>query len=183
MPAPRHYYPGNHLHYLTASTYRRARLFDSERLRRNFVKTLAELRASLHFRIIGYVLMPEHFHLLIWPSGQANPSQVIQSLKELTAKFILKNLQENRQFPWCRTMLDRLTLPPSVQRHGPYRVWQRRFYDMNIWSEKKRVEKLNYMHGNPTKRRLVTEPGDWLWSSWRFYQLEDASILAMDPMP
>ncbi len=54
---------------------------------------------------------------------------------------------------------------------------------MNIWSEKKSVEKLNYMHGNPTKRRLVAEPGDWPWSSWRFYQLEDASILAMDPMP
>ncbi len=183
MSTQRHYYGDNHLHYLTASTYRRARLFDSERFRRHFVKTLDELRVSMNFKIIGYVLMPEHFHLLIWPTEQANPSQIIQSLKERTAKFILKNLQENQQFPWCQRMVDRLTLPPSVHGHSRHRVWQRRFYDMNIWSEKKRAEKLNYMHGNPTKRRLVAEPGDWPWSSWRFYYLGDASMLAMDRIP
>ena len=64
-----------------------------------------------------------------------------------------------------------------------YRVWQRKFYDMNIWSEKKRLEKLTYMHHNPVKRGLVKEPGDWPWSSWRFYYLEDASVLRMDYMP
>lgn len=183
MPAQRHHHAGNHLHFLTASTYRRARLFDSARFRQNFVRTLEEMRASLSFKITGYVLMPDHFHLLIWPSNEVNPSQIIQSLKERTAKFILKNLKENQQLPWCGRMLDRLTLPPSVHLHGPHRVWQRRFYDMNIWSEKKRVEKLNYMHSNPAKRGLVTQPGDWLWSSWRFYHLADASVLRMDRVP
>ena len=54
------------------------------------------------------------------------------------------------------------------------------FYDLNIWSEKKRLEKLTYMHNNPVKRGLAKEPGDWPWSSWRFYYREDASLLAMD---
>ncbi|HUY13250.1 MAG TPA: hypothetical protein VMX16_06430 [Terriglobia bacterium] len=54
---------------------------------------------------------------------------------------------------------------------------------MNIWSEKKRLEKLNYMHNNPVMRDLVAQPGDWPWSSWRFYYLEDRSILGMDRMP
>jgi REP element-mobilizing transposase RayT len=58
----------NHLHFITASTYRRARLFDSDRFRRDFVATLTGLRAELSFKVIGYVLMPEHFHALIWPS-------------------------------------------------------------------------------------------------------------------
>jgi putative transposase len=62
-------------------------------------------------------------------------------------------------------------------------VWQRGGDDMKIWSEKKRLEKLNYMHNNPVRRRLVAQPADWPWSSWRFYHLEDASILAMDRMP
>ena len=44
---------------------------------------------------------------------------------------------------------------------------------MNIWSEKKRLKKLNDMHHNPVKRGLVAQPGDWPWSSWRFYYLED----------
>jgi REP element-mobilizing transposase RayT len=51
---------------------------------------------------------------------------------------------------------------------------------LNIWSEKKRLEKLNYMHNNPVKRGLVAQPGDWPWSSWRFYYLGDRSVLAMD---
>ena len=47
-------------------------------------------------------------------------------------------------------------------------------------NEKKRREKLNYMHNNPVKRGLVKQPGDWPWSSWRFYFLHDLSLLAMD---
>ena len=53
MPRQRHYYGLNHLHFITASTYRRAKLFDSERFRRHFIQTLAELRTELNFKIIG----------------------------------------------------------------------------------------------------------------------------------
>lgn len=107
----------------------------------------------------------------------------MQSLKERTTKFILKNLRGNSQLAWCQRMLQKLRLPPTVHLHGPYRVWQRRFYDMNIWSEAKRLEKLNYVHGNAVKRRLVSQPADWPWSSWRFYRLGDASVLPMDGLP
>ena len=79
-------------------------------------------------------------------------------------------------------MLGRVTLPPTVHHHAHFRVWQKGFYDMNIWSSRKRREKLNYMHGNPVTGHLVNEPGDWRWSSWRFYFLNDASILPMDRM-
>ena len=182
-PASTIYYGANHLHFITASTYRRARLFDSERFRCEFTATLEELRAELDFKVTGYVLMPDHFHLLLWPSGKAHPSRIVQSLKERTAKFILKNLQSNRKLSWCQGMLERFTLPPTVHLHGPYRVWQRRFYDLNVWSEKKRLEKLNYMHGDPVKRRLVDSPEKWPWSSLRFYYLGDESVLKMDRLP
>ena len=183
MPRQRQYHCLNRPHYFTASTYRRARVFDSERFRRHFVKTLSQLRESMGFKIIGYVLMPEHFHLLIWPCGLANPSQVVQSLKERTAIFILKTLRQNPQHVWCRKMLARLALPATVHYHGPSRVWQRRFYDLNVWSEKKRREKITYMHNNPVKRRLVSSPDLWPWSSFRFYYLEDSSLLAMNRLP
>jgi REP element-mobilizing transposase RayT len=107
----------------------------------------------------------------------------VQGLKERTPIFILRNLRQHQHHPWCGKMLDRLTLPATVHLHGPGRVWQRRFYDLNVWSEKKRREKLNYMHGNPVKRGLVTSPDQWPWSSFRFYYLEDSSVLAMDPLP
>jgi putative transposase len=47
--------------------------------------------------------------------------------------------------------------------------WQARYYDFNVWTEEKRVEKLRYMHRNPVKRGLVEKPEDWPWSSFRHY--------------
>ena len=105
MAAQHHYYGGNHLHYLTVSTYRRARLFDADRFRHHILRTLDQLRAKLGFKIIGYVVMPEDFHRLIGPSEEADPSKIIQSLKERTAKFILKNLVENPRLQWCPRLL------------------------------------------------------------------------------
>jgi REP element-mobilizing transposase RayT len=49
--------------------------------------------------------------------------------------------------------------------------WQARFYDFNVWTTRKRVEKLRYMHRNPVKRGLVNSPEQWRWSSYRFYLL------------
>ena len=52
--------------------------------------------------------------------------------------------------------------------------WQRRFYDFNIWTERKETEKLSYMHHNPVKRALVSKPDQWFWSSLRFYAYGEA---------
>ena len=146
MPRQRHYYGLNHAYFLTASTYRRARLFDSYRFRQQFVSTLNPLRVEQGFRILGWVLMPEH----IWPSEAANPSQIVQSLKERTAKSILWHLRKN---------------------------------SAHVWSEKKRLEKLAYMHHNPVKRGLGDSPEKCPYISFRFYFLEDASNLTIDQMP
>ena len=53
------------------------------------------------------------------------------------------------------------------------RVWQRRFYDFNVFTWKKQVERIHYMHNSPVKRGLVAEPEDWRWSSYRFYALDE----------
>ncbi len=116
MPRQQDYYGLNHLHCLTASTYRRARIFDSDRFKLHFTKTLNGLRAELGFRIIGYVLMPEHCHLLIWPSELADPSQIMQKLAERTANFILRNLcAGTRTFPGAKRCWRGLNcLPPCT---------------------------------------------------------------------
>jgi putative transposase len=58
--------------------------------------------------------------------------------------------------------------------------WQRRFYDFNVWSAKKVKEKLEYIHGNPVKRKLVTHPKDWPWSSWSHYAKGEEGLLRID---
>ena len=66
-------------------------------------------------------------------------------------------------------------------------IWQRRFYDFNVWMERKRIEKLRYMHRNPVKRELVSQPEHWAWSSFRAYafgepgpvRINDCQVLEM----
>ncbi len=81
VPQHRHFYGLNHVHYITTSTHRRARVFDSQRFKRKFISTWEELRGALAFRIMGYVLMPEHFHVLLWPSELANPPRLCRNWK------------------------------------------------------------------------------------------------------
>lgn len=67
----------------------------------------------------------------------------MQKLPERTASFILRNPRRNLVFPWCQKMLKQFELPPTAHHHARHRVWQRRRYYMNIWSDKKRSEKIN----------------------------------------
>ena len=63
-------------------------------------------------------------------------------------------------------------------------IWQARFYDFNVWSDKKRVEKLRYMHRNPVRRGLVREPEEWRWSSFRHYAFgERGAVLVNERRP
>jgi REP-associated tyrosine transposase len=152
MPSHQRYFAPGQLQFLTSSAYRRAKLFESDRFRRDFVAVLDQLRNELGFPLLGWVLMPEHFHLLIKPEPAAMTSRLMQELKKRTAQHILSALSENQRRAWCQKMLARLRLPPSVHSDSTFRVWQRRFYPFAVHSEEKRLEKLNYMHNNPVKR-------------------------------
>jgi putative transposase len=93
----------------------------------------------------GYVVMPEHFHLLISEPQRGTSSTVMQALKLGLARRVLAGRRRGRA-------------QASLWEESLARVWQPRFYDFNVWSEGKRIEKLRYMHCNPVKRGLVEEP-------------------------
>src|SRR5262249_18356291 len=59
-------------------------------------------------------------------------------------------------------------------------VWQKRFYDFNVWTDRKRIEKLRYMHCNPVKRGLVSEPDQWEWSSFRTYAYSEQGLVRVN---
>jgi len=125
------------------------------------VRELAKLRDELEFRLVGYVVMPEHVHLLVGEPRKGTPSTVLHKLKPRVSR----KLRKRRRSAHARQM--RLPFEESAE---PVRAfWQARFYDFNVYSEVKRIEKLNYMHENPMKRKLVTHPKEWPWSNWGFY--------------
>jgi putative transposase len=70
-----------HLHFITFSCYRRQPLLEEQRARDFFVDSLAKMRVRYGFKLVGYVVMPEHVHLLISEPSVGNPSIMLMALK------------------------------------------------------------------------------------------------------
>jgi len=170
MPAGLHRtYGAHHLHFITNSCYHRLPFFDASGTRDRFLAILEQTRQKYRFVVVGYVVMPEHIHLLITEPEIGTPSTVMQVLKQRTAHALLP--KKKRRDPRQRQLFG-----DELRRA----FWQARFYDFNVWSTKKRVEKLRYMHRNPVKRGLVDSPELWAWSSCRYYLLDEAGPVQLD---
>ena len=155
---PRRYYGTRDLHFINCSCYHRQPWLDSASRRDLFLKVFEEVRQRYQFVVVGYVVMPEHIHLLISEGKKGNPSRVMQALKQGFSRRVLKAVRKRR-------IVGQQELFAQEAEH----VWQRRFYDFNVWSDRKRIEKLIYMHRNPVMRGLVQAPEQWPWSSYRSY--------------
>ncbi len=149
-----------HFHFITFSCNRRRPFLRAPEARGHFVRILDEVRARYQFRLIGYVVMPEHVHLLISEPRKGDPSKAIQVLKQRVSASVLSR-ERNRK---------------DTEGH----FWYRRFYDFNVYSRTKISEKLNYMHMNPMNRNLVVHPRDWPWSSWSHYAEDGPVLIAID---
>lgn len=160
------YYGNDYLHFLTCSCYHRQPWLANEERRDLFLKILEEVRQRYQFVVVGYVVMPDHIHLLISEPEFGTQSTVMQVVKQ---RFSRRVLDEKRHL-----RLDR-NAPPTVEH-----VWQRRFYDFHIWNERKRIEKLRYMHRNPVRAGLVLEPEQWVWSSFRSYAFEEEGLVKIN---
>jgi putative transposase len=165
------YYGKGHLHFVTFSCYRRLPLLKTTHARNTFVKELGEMRDEMGFHLLGYVVMPEHVHLLISEPERGTPSVVLRELKRRVAHQMRKQRKPLRA---------QSRLPFEEATEQPRSFWQARFYDFNVYTKGKKTEKLNYMHANPVIRGLVKHPQDWPWSSWGFYRKGEAGLLRVD---
>jgi putative transposase len=139
------------LHFLTFSCRRRLPYLDNSRACELFLHTLEAARRRYVLFVYGYVVVPEHVHLLVSEPRRAGLDRAIQALKTSVAK-------------------------QSGQR--PFRLV--RYYDFNVHSDSKRIEKLRYIHRNPVMRGLVCGPEDWEWSSFRHYQTGEPGIVEIE---
>ena len=167
------YYDAGYLHFITTSCYQRRPLLARPEDRDLFLETFEEVRRSYRFVVAGYVVMPEHVHLLIGEPERGDPSVVMQVLKQRFTRKLLRILRSH---------------PSKVAKGGAAQVcspfWQKHFYDFPVWSKGKRIEKLKYMHRNPVKRGLVEEPDQWKWSSFRCYAYgESRPVLVNEERP
>jgi len=168
------YYGQRQLHFVTFSCYRRMPLLGTVLARNLFVKELGQVRREYGFLLAGYVVMPNHVHLLISEPKKSNVSRVLQVLKQRVSRAMRGKKR--------RASSAQLSLKFGDAMKEDRRFWQRRFYDFNVWSDAKRKEKLHYIHANPVMERLVKHPREWPWSSFSFYANDEPGLIGIDPV-
>jgi putative transposase len=173
--------PG-HVHFLTVSCFRRRQFFRHDNVKLAFINAMRRVRAKYPIRWIGYVIMPEHVHLLVLPQAAASEeitpiSRVLHDLKGFSGhdgKQALRAVWRDRR-GLGTSALDAWATGPD-----PKPFWKPRGYDFNVVQYEKLLEKLDYLHANPIRRGLVDRAEQWRWSSYRFYELDDDSLIPMD---
>ena len=130
----------NDTHFITFSCYQRRPYLSSPELRDTVEDALERTRSRYRFCVFGYVIMPEHVHALFTEPKRATVADVTKA--------------------WKLSVTLRQPLRP---------FWEDRYYDFNVYTERKRIEKLRYLHRNPVTRGLVRRANEWAWSSFEHY--------------
>jgi putative transposase len=117
---------------------------------------------------VGFVIMPDHVHALLWFPETGEISSFMNKWKDLTSRA-LKGLYRRSFLKYSETLSDK----------GP--IWQPKYYALNVFTRRKFEEKLEYMHMNPVRAGLAERATDWRWSSARWY-LERRSVGPADSM-
>jgi len=160
---------GGILHFITTSCYRREPLLGSVRARDVFLEIFEQVRKGYGFEVIGFVVMPEHIHILISEPKRKTIPIVMQVLKQRVGLRLLPKRRPRAQ----REFWD------TIRRH----FWQPRSYDFNVYSDRKVTEKLRYMHRNPVRRGLVSSPELWRWSSYRAFAFGEQGVVKLNWQP
>ena len=134
------YQQSGDFHFITFSCYHRLAYLGRVESRDLFEQSLERMRRKYGCVVAGYVVMPEHVHLLVSEPKMTTLDRAIQTLK------LSVTMQQTKR---------------------PF--WQARYYDFNVFTAEKTTEKLRYMHRNPVVRGLAKKPEDWKWSSFRHY--------------
>ena len=161
------YHQTGQSHFVTFCCYHRHSLFTSDASRRVFESAIERVRRSFRLRIYGYVVMPEHIHLLVSEpvrtaplnpkSGSNRPPTLADALKSLKQGVARRLIGDADHF------------------------WQKRYYDFNVRNHAQFVEKLHYTHWNPVKRGLCERPEDWPWTAFSIAQRAARDELKSSP--
>ncbi|MBI5402941.1 MAG: transposase [Ignavibacteriae bacterium] len=162
------------LHFVTSTTVNWIKIFTEDKYYNILTDSIKFYQKQKRLRLVAYVFLPDHFHLLLQSDELCNVMKLIKSysakqkirqLKSDGKESILKLLKENKkEYKTGRT----------------YQVWQEGFQPKTIMSEYMYSQKINYIHFNPVKLELVTDPTEWKYSSAEYYVKNKAGVLSLD---
>ncbi|HUS47631.1 MAG TPA: hypothetical protein VM098_05900 [Phycisphaerae bacterium] len=149
-------------HALTFSCFRRQPFFSGQFAPGWFLESLDAARTAEPFDLWGFVIMPEHVHLLVLPGDSSRIARILWRIKKPLTDRVLE---------WVAVRSPEF-LPRMEHRREDGRVVHRFWqpgggFDRNLWNARLIHKELSYMHENPVRRGLVAKAADWPWSSAR----------------
>jgi len=158
--------------FLTFSCHQRLPLLDEDWTKDLFIERLGECRRDMGFKLLGWVVMPEHVHLVVVPDLPEHPvPEILKALKELVSRGVFKRWDAQGSH-WPERLTDS---------RGKRRFWLRGGgFDRNVRDEGELRAAIRYMHENPVKRGLCGRPEEWVWSSARAWAGEEGVALNVD---
>jgi len=156
------------LHFLSGNITRRLPVFDQAACCDVFIDVLSELREEWPFKLIAYVLMPDHIHLIVNPKD-GRIRELAGRLKSLAARRIIDKVKG------LSFLRDKPDSDGSI-----HQVWQESFKALPLWSDWLIWQKINYIHNNPLKADLVKSAADYRWSSFRSFYFDEAEPIKVD---
>ena len=173
----KHFHEPGDLHELTFSCYRRMPLLTNDLWRRWLADSIDEAAAACGFHLLSFVFMPEHVHLLVWPTRSETVVNDISFFLAAVKRPVSRQVKAELTKTGSR-LLAKLTIR---NRRGStaFRFWQEGpGYDRNLQTDEAVGASLQYIHDNPLKRKLVQSNTQWKWSSARWYV---SDMQAVDP--
>ncbi len=157
------------LHFVTGNVIDRIPVFIHKACCEAFLEVCADLIAKWPAKLIAYVLMPDHFHLIANP-GDGDIRGFSGSLKSLSARRLIQVTSDENLF-----------VREKPERDGSvHQVWQESFKGVPLWSAWMIWQKINYIHANPVKAKLVASARDYPWSSFRAFYSDSDKPLKVD---
>jgi putative transposase len=144
-------------HFITFSCYKRQPFLHASTSKDIVQQILEQTRQRQGLHIAAYVLMPEHIHLLTNEPSTGTLATFLQIFKQSTSR--------------------------QLKHHDQKQFWQRRYYDFNVSSVDKYIEKVQYIHRNPVRRGLVSRPEDYPWSSFDHYAAGESGPIEIPVEP
>ena len=165
----------NVVHYLTFVSFQRVKVFGSDQICQFFIDAIRETREKHPFKLVAYVIMPDHVHLIVNPLTPEIET-IGKEIKGRSGHKSIKWLKEEGHL----ISLEKLKRRIPGKRNHSYSIWQEKVKSVDLKSEKFVQQKVNYIHMNPVRAGLCDHPAKWRWSSYHAYLPHDVGDVPIE---
>jgi putative transposase len=146
------------------------------------LESLEYLRGEGRVKLFSYVIMPDHLHLILLPLQKDEKEQTISDIMRDFKKFTSKKIMDYLKKTMRTVLLGFFSRSARGYEGQQYKVWQDGFFDENVFTQDFLNQKIQYIHYNPVRKGMVTEPEDYPFSSAKNFVSEGEGDLELDEL-